>query len=189
MKYFLATTAISNFWDIKSDILLLGPWCLTEENSKKLIDYPSYSIVPSPWESAGKIKDAAEYAQNIYKEILPLLADKMNLLHGISRPNRYWQILLVPWLLHFIESLYERYSRINNTLRLFPNFYTNILPAEMRSLISWETQDFLSIRGKVNDDWYNLKLFSRIIDYLCPDKSVVVRPDNEMDDRRVVRRD
>ena len=128
-KQFLATTGISEMWDLSSEnILFLGPWCLLDRENRKLVKDRHYSVVSSPWLFPGKIKDAAEYTQHIYNETLPVISERLNQLHGVSYPNQYWQILLGPWLLHFIEVLYERYSRIQNALDLFPNFYTHVLP-------------------------------------------------------------
>lgn len=173
-KRYLATTGISDIWDIHRDMLFLGPWCIAEKRNRQLIDGKSYSMVDSPWKPAERIKDAAEYTQHIYNETLPVLSERLNQLHGVSHPNKYWQILVGPWLLHFIEVLYERYTRIKNALELFPDFYTHVLPEEMCSLASRDTYDFLSINGKVSEDWYNLKLFSLVIRNLCPEKGVIV---------------
>ena len=171
-KQYLATTGISSIWKLNEDILFLGTWCLAEKRNRQLVEGKSYSLVNSPWKPAERIRDAAEYTQHIYNETLFTLSEELNQLHGVSQPDKYWQILLGPWLLHFIEILYERYSRIKNALELFPDLYTHALPEEMCSLVSYDTYDFLSIKGKVSQDWYNLKLFSLVIYSLCPEKSV-----------------
>lgn len=163
MKYYLVLTPISDFWRTDNEAVLLGPWCL--------LGAP-YHLIPSPWGSAAKIKDAAEYTQHIYRDTLPVLSEKLNKLHGVSYDSRYWGILLGPWLLHFIEVLYERYARIKNAIERYPDFVTHVLPEEACSLTCHDTHDFLSVRGKVNDDWYNFKLLSLAISYLCPEKAL-----------------
>ncbi len=171
-RCYLATTGISQLWDFNGGILFLGPWCLAERKNCLLVDGKSYSVVPSPWKPVERVHEAALYTQNIYNEILPILSEKLNILHGVSYPFQYWQILLGPWLLHFIEILYERYVRIKKALELFPDFYTHVLPEETCMLVSRDTYDFLSLKGKVSDDLYNLKLFSICIRNLCPEKAV-----------------
>ncbi|OGW84138.1 MAG: hypothetical protein A2987_00265 [Omnitrophica bacterium RIFCSPLOWO2_01_FULL_45_10] len=174
MKYFLATTGISDSWDTDRDILLLGPWCIPAGGDKNIVRGKSYAVVPSPWKNADKIKEAGNYAQSIYKETLPVLAQRLNLLHNVSHDLKYWRVILGPWLFHFIEVLYDRYMRIMNVLEVYPDFITRVVPQEACSLSCRDTHDFLSLGGKVCDDWYNLKLFSFIINCLCPEKAIAI---------------
>lgn len=175
-KRFLATTGISDLWDLSSGgLLFLGPWCLNSENMR-LVEGRPYTMLSSPWQAGGNIKAAAEYTQHVYNEILPVLSGKLNQLHGVAYSNKYWRILLGPWLLHFVEVLYERYSRIKRALELFPDFYTHILAEKKCLLQSFDTYDFLAINGRVSEDWYNLKLFSLVVHNLCPQNGVIVEP-------------
>ncbi|MDP3791583.1 MAG: LIC12162 family protein [Candidatus Omnitrophota bacterium] len=167
-RQFLATTGISDAWDIDSEVLFLGPWCLADEKNRKLIEGRPCSIVVSPWKPAFKIETAAGLCREIYEEILRELSEQLNLLHGVSYPQRYWRILVGPWLSHFIEILYERYRRIENAFTVHQNAYTYILPESLCELLTVDTYDFVSIRGKASDDYYNLKLFSLIARYFFP---------------------
>jgi putative transferase (TIGR04331 family) len=163
--YYLATTAISEIWDLAGNLLLLGPWCSNNEKNKKLLEGRDFTIIPSLWKPAFKIKEAADYCYQVYERLLPQLSDSLNYMHGVSYAGRYWQVLLGPWLLRFIEIFYDRYKRIEKVLELFPDFYTYALPREQCKLISFDTYDFLN---KIKDDYYNLKLFSFAAYELCP---------------------
>ena len=63
----LATTAISELWDLDSKPLLLGPWCLASKKNKDLLKYKEYMVIPSPWKPARRIKEAGDYCHEIYK--------------------------------------------------------------------------------------------------------------------------
>ncbi len=165
MKYYLATTGISEIWDLNSKLLILGPWCITAEKNKKLLDNKEYVCVPSPWKPSHKIKEAADYCYQVYEELLPQFSDGLNSIHNVTYPVRYWQVLIGHWLLHFIEALYDRYKRIKNALDLFPGLYTHVLPEEKCTLSSYNTRDFLNCTTK--DDYYNHKLFSLVAYDLC----------------------
>jgi len=141
-------------------------------SSEHLVIGEDDSLVPSPWNSALKVSEAADYCAQVYKEIVPELAQSLNAIHGISCPDRYWQILLGPWLLHFITILYDRYQRIENACLKHPGLYTHILPEEQRRLATFDTYDFISVRGQATQDYYNLKLFSSIMEFLHSDKIV-----------------
>lgn len=166
MQYYLATTGISQIWDKDKKLLLLGPWCLTGENNKKLLEAKEYQVVLSPWKPAYKIKEAADYCYGTYEILLPLLAMKLNSLHKVSFPDAYWRVLIGPWLMYFIGIFYERYTRLENCARNFADFYTHVLPAQKCNMYVTNTSDFLD--NKVNSDFYNFKLFSFIARDIFP---------------------
>lgn len=171
MKYYLVTTGISEIWDPESKLLLLGPWCLIDKRNKEILKDRDYCFVPSPWKPVYRIKEAADYCYNVYEGLLPKLSDAMNYIHNVKYSTKYWRVLTSCWLLDFIGVLYDRYERIEKTIKLFSNFYTNVLPGTQCKLATYDTSDFL--HNKVIDsDYYNLKLFSLVIDYLCPEKII-----------------
>lgn len=167
-KYYLATTGISEMWDPAKDIVMLGPWCKTGSGAKS----ENCTILPSPWEPRTKIKEAENYCYAIYEELIPELSDLFNMVHGLSEPERYWRILLGPWLIHFISVVYDRYARIDAAMKVFPDICTSILPRERCALWTQDTHDFISIKGQATTDYYNLKLFSLIIGDLYPRNAV-----------------
>ncbi|MBM3249754.1 MAG: hypothetical protein FJZ09_02775 [Candidatus Omnitrophica bacterium] len=174
MNKYLATTGISSIWDLDGKLFLLGPWCLAGKDNIKLLEARSYEMIPSPFKPATKIKEAADYCQVIYAELLPRVSDKLNVLHGASYPLRYWEVLLGYWLMHFIGIFYDRYRRLEHAFDLFPDVYTHALPYGQCSLASIDTYDTLLLNGKINDDYYNLKLFSLIAHAIFPENTAVI---------------
>ncbi len=172
MSYYLATTGISEIWNFESELLLLGPWCLNAKNRNILKD-KKYIRISSPFKPAEKIKASSDYCQHIYEKMLPQLAEKLNCIHKVSFPVKYWRVLLGPWLLHFIGVFYERYRRMENALELYPDLVTHVLPYEECRPVSCDTSNF--INNKIHDDLYNLKLFSLIAYDLCPEKITETR--------------
>ena len=163
-RKYLATTAISGVWDLDRELLLLGPWCLTED-TKKLLEGRHYALVESPWRPfASKVREAADYCFKIYEEILPELGRELNNLHSVSYPEEYWRVLFGPWLLYFIGVLYERFKRLENAFRLYPDSYTHVLPRSSCNLATWDTRGFWN--NSMEDDFYNLKIFSIIAHHM-----------------------
>lgn len=164
---YLATTGSFEFWDTNREIIVLGPWCLINEEAKQLFEKKTTQFVPSPWKPAVKIKEAADYCYEQYLSILPALTDSLNAAHSVSKPLRYWRILIGPWLLHFIETLYDRYKRLETAISLFPEIYTHILPKrDCCNLSVTNTYEFVG--RKVYDDYYNLILFTFVARYCFP---------------------
>ena len=67
MKYDLAITGISSFSDIDIKIVVLGPWCLTPKENKKLLEGKDYLMIDSPWKPSYKIKEAGDYCHQAYE--------------------------------------------------------------------------------------------------------------------------
>jgi len=170
MKCYLATTGISEIWNLEKNLLLLGPWCLTAEKNKGLLEGRKYCLVPSPWKPASRIKEALDYCHNLYEQLMPQFSQNLNFVHQTRYPERYWRILIGPWLLQFIGVLYDRYKRIEKAMGIFPHLYTQALPRQRCRLAYSDTYDFYN---KVNQDYYNLKLFSLAAYELCPDNIIV----------------
>ena len=164
--YYLATTAISEIWDFKKQIILLGPWCLTGAEKTTI----NHLLLPSPWQPRIKIKEAADHCYRIYQEMLPDIALALNKIHGLSKPEIYWKILLGPWLMHFIGIVYDRQNSLENAMQLFPNLVSSALPNRQCELWAYDTYDFMAIRGQATTDYYNLGLFSLILKYLYPER-------------------
>lgn len=166
---FLATTAIEGFWGKSSKILFLGPWCIPDKICMESIDSTGNKIVPSPWYPPAKRIDAFNYCHSLYEMTITELSTRLNKLHGVSCPDKYWRILIGHWLFNYITVLFDRYKRLEKALDTFPSLYTYVLPKEQCSLVSYSIDDFMiEGSGKVRGDLYNHFLFSTIAHEVCP---------------------
>ena len=169
MAYCLCTTGIAQSWELDKDLILLGPWCLSSVKNKELLRDKRYVLLSSPWESAVRTKEAAEYCSHLYKDLLPVLGRALNSGHAVNRPYKYWQVLLGPWLLYFINVVYDRYRLIEEAAKRYPDFTTSVVAGTECRIDCHDTYDFIE---KSNDDYFNLKLFSIIVRALYPEKTV-----------------
>ncbi len=167
--HYLATTSIFEIWDLNSEMLFLGPWCFAGGENENIIKDKDRIIIPSPWNSGLKIKDATDYCYRIYKDLIVQLSKCLNSIHGTAYSVEYWRIIIGPWLLFFINVFYDRYKRIENSVKLFPDLYTRVLPLRDCDLVTLDTYDFIR---KVQDCSYNLKLYSLVAHSLIPEKIV-----------------
>ncbi len=155
---FLATTALSEFWDKRQQILFLGPWCQREDRRP---DWEGIRgrVLPSPWDDPERYHQAAGYVNGVYERTLYRLADRLNQAHGLRASPRYWRILLGPWLMHYLHALYDRWVHLQEALRADPGLTTILLdpachevPRSGRQFFRW-----------ILEDRYNLQLFSQIL--------------------------
>ncbi|MBF0479361.1 MAG: hypothetical protein HQL26_07745 [Candidatus Omnitrophica bacterium] len=168
MSSFIAITPHLSTWEKQQKLLVLGLWCLTDPACKKYYEEHHGQIIPTPWRPTTRIKEAADYCYEVYQQILPLLAGELNQIHQVNFSDRYWQILLGPWLLSFIHVVYDRYKRLDNAFAQYPDGFINGVAV---------SDDFLQINDTIhfvyflnNDDCFNANLYTDICQHFFPHK-------------------
>lgn len=146
--------------------MLLGPWCTLTQENLRFLENREYLLLPSPFPTISETMNAVENCNKLYEFFLVQITESLNKTHGINYPERYWRVLLGPWLIHFIGVLYERYRRIEAELSCHI-FDTAVLPINKCILTSLNTNDFINMAAM--NDYYNLQLFSVICREICPD--------------------
>ena len=157
---FLATTAISDFWDESSDILFLGKWCLSY-NKRNEWEGLSYQILPYPWDDRKRRHDACKYCTQVHEAILPQLSEYFNNFHGVKFSSRYWRIVIGEWLWRYIQIIYDRYTCLIDALDRDSNISTLVLNEGSYQY----TYDSNPCRS-CDSDLYNLQLYSQILKLL-----------------------
>ncbi len=172
--YFLATTAIEEFWDTTKPILFLGEWC--RRYSRKSFWEPlDHEVLNSPWEDIKKYYDAARYVFDVYERLLAVLGEALNKIHATEHSKRYWRIVVGSWLQRYITVVYDRYMSLQMALDKCPNLTTTVLSEK-----DWVTPaDTLEFVKFVMQDSYNLQIYSRILKLLgktFPQKNYSITP-------------
>lgn len=168
--YFLATTAIEEFWDTTKPILFLGDWC--RRYSRKSFWEPlAGEVLGSPWEDTQRFHQANHYVVDVYERLLPVLAEALNELHDVKHGMRYWRIILGPWLQLYIPGIYDRYMCLQMAFDKHPNVTSTVLSED-----AWVTPcDTLEFVQLLKGDAYNLQIYSRMLKLLgknFPQKSI-----------------
>ncbi|MBI2104112.1 MAG: hypothetical protein HYT90_00825 [Candidatus Omnitrophica bacterium] len=158
---FLATTALSDFWDTQEELLFLGPWCLREDRRQEW-EGLRYQLLPNPWEDRQRFDDSAAYLDAYGERLLGSLTDYLNAAHRVSHGTRYWRILIGPWLIHYLHAVYDRYVRLTEAFSRHPTLRTTVLdPGAFR--VPPDTLTFVTGLG---DDPSNLQMFSEQLAHL-----------------------
>ncbi len=155
---FLATTALTEFWDRDRQLLMLGNWCLRYDRRQDLQGL-SYSVLPCPWDDRERFYRTAAELDTIYERLLPWLGEALGRLHQCPTvPVRYWRVLVGPWLFRYLHTLFDRYTCVKEALAVDPALYTWTLDAA-KFVTPFDTRDFIR---RVLDDHYNLQLLSEV---------------------------
>ena len=155
---FLATTALSDFWDKSSNILFLGEWCLRYDKRNEW-DGLSYKVLQYPWDDRDEMYSANLYCTQIYEAILPDISAWLNQLHGVSFSLRYWRIVIGEWLWRYIQILYDRYTCLKNAMENYNDITTILLNVENYRYVANNLEFILFCTS----DIYNLQIYSQIL--------------------------
>jgi putative transferase (TIGR04331 family) len=160
---YLATTADQKFWKQDEPIIFLGEWCKVFDQ-KLVWEKLDYEVLPYHWNDRKKLYDDYKYLDAVYEKKLKEMTERLNTFHGVSYSNRYWRIVLGPWLYLFIQILFDRYLSIQTAIDSGKVRHTWIPSIPVNGFVPL---DFLYFKSRlcIADD-YNLFLYGRIIETL-----------------------
>ena len=102
---------------------MLGPWCKRYDR-RHIWSHRDCTIMPSPWQDREQLHRSADYCSSIGDRVLPQMADYLNSANQVSFDERYWRILIGPWLSLTIDVMYDRYRHISDAERVFSGWDT-----------------------------------------------------------------
>lgn len=158
---FLATTALPDFWEKNGRLLFLGDWCLRYEQ-RAAWENLDYQVCPYPWDDRRRLAEAENYCRKVYEGALARLREALNDVHGVSHELRYWRIVLGPWLLRYVQEVYEGHCAIAAAIRSTPGLRTFALAPESFSI----PLDVPAFRRFCETDRFRLQIYSRLCAHL-----------------------
>lgn len=107
---FVITTSDRRSWCMDDDLprLYLGNWCFGPKEPLP----EGASVLPYHWDDRAKFKRDYAAINAAYEASLRALVDALNTFHGTSHGERYWRILLGPWLYVFVSILFDRWEMV-----------------------------------------------------------------------------
>jgi len=155
---FLATTALCDFWNTSGPVVFLGGWC---KRYGSRADWAAVDgvVMTSPWKNRAVVDAAYRYVADVCARVLPVLGQALNEIHGEERGERYWRVIVGPWLILYVAVMYDRYMHLRRALDQYPDLST-VLLSEESFVAPLDTIDFVYY---LQEDSYNLQLFSRIL--------------------------
>lgn len=134
----------------------LGPWSLSESQFFGW-EWRKYGIEP-PLRSE-EVHFVSRRLEKVCEFYISRLAFEQNERHGRSYSNRYWRILLMPWLVNLAMCAFERFLRIRNRVRSGVPYLVYLAPSD-ETLSSITTPHFNQM---MIDDPLNRLIFSKFI--------------------------
>ena len=162
LKKHLVTTPLEYTWPKKNEkILFLGEWCksYSKKDQWKNLDF---EVLDYHWNDRNKFEKDYYYLIDLYEKILKKISMKMNSLHKVNFSQRYWRILLGPWLALFIQSVYDRWEMIQLAINSDENLQSNVI---IESELIWTSFNYSDFKKLVmeSDEWNNF-IYGKIIE-------------------------
>lgn len=158
---FLVTTADQCFWRTNEPVLFLGEWCKIF-SQRHVWEKMDYQVLPYHWDDRKKLYQDYLYLDKIYEQVLLELVKNMNRIHDVDYSERYWRIIIGPWLSLFIQIFYDRYQSIIEAIEC--GKVTNALIGKYIKE-QWVPKNHGEFQEWSKDDIYNQYLYSRIIEH------------------------
>ena len=160
-EFFLATTALDEFWDKSAKVVFLGEWCRRYGNEAAWRGLNA-SIIEDLWSDPRRRADAYRRINELYEWLLPCLGARLNNIHNVSHGNQYWRLVIGNWLYYYISTLFDRHAHLAYALERYPGIRTVVLASECHVV----PKDSLeAVRWAITDS-YSLQTFGRILDAL-----------------------
>ena len=157
---YLATTALTQFWQKNEPLLCLGTQCLEVEESE-LAGYGPLEIMPYPWAGRDARDKARAEIDALFELYLDRLVPRMEAIHGAGYSDHAWRVVMGSWLFQALNVIYDRYHVIEAATHRW-NF-TSILPEHMVAPVPDSAYHFY-YHGIT--DQYNFWLYGEVMRFL-----------------------
>ena len=159
VKRVLVTTALEDTWPETQPVLFLGEWCRLHARQERWSAMDA-EVVPYHWDDRDKLFSDYQYLNTFYNRLLGGLAVKLNQIHSVDHSERYWRVLIGPWLVCFVQVLFDRWTSIHKAISEFEVSGAIVRPAPKSPLLPHSMADYM---GAVLTDEYNEQLCAAIL--------------------------
>lgn len=158
VKKFLVLTGLTGFQDFSQPAIYLADWCLSwpEKTSTTTCDK---KIFTDPLLKKINSLHGYHYTLKIYNSLLPKIAQWLNNTHNTTHSLTYWKIVIGPFLLQYIQTVYHRMMYLKKAHSQYENLQTIGLPPAS-FITPTDTQHFIGLADK-SDGW-NHQLLTQI---------------------------
>lgn len=159
-SFSLVTTSLKESRSKVSENIFLGHWCLDND---ELINYPNSIILNYHWSDINKLESDYLLIDKIYDKFILIVRDKLNSIHGVNYSERYWRILIGPWLGYFIQGMFDKWENLHNAFHNYEINKTIIVDFPEEDMIPNDMNAFISLFS--SNEW-NHYCYNQIIQFL-----------------------
>lgn len=162
LRPILICTALHDKWpEVSENILFLGEWCKKYDQIEVWKNL-SYTVYPYHWENRKKRETDYIYLASLYEDCLTKLATFLNKQHKINQSIQFWRIVIGPWLMFYISSLFDRFEMLRLVLSSGTNFNLSELKSDSVTSVAFDFDSFCNLMA--GDNW-NYDIYQRVLNY------------------------
>ena len=167
----LVTTGLETTWGSSQDIIFVGEWCKSYDKYSDLNNRTHHTI-PFHWSDRNKVAKDYEYIKTLNERVLVALVKKLNKFHNLNKSERYWRIIIGPWLFFFVPILWDRWENIRIAIEDYSIDETNVFKHN-----KWENipDDYDDLTYLSNDHYWNHSIFSYILKNFYKNKIKIIK--------------
>jgi len=166
----LVTTSLRESFDDSKEMYFLGQWCL--QYGEQYGNTSRSMVQDFHWLDRRKIYSDYQYIKDLNEKILSRLQDVLNDIHEVNYSNRYWRIVLGPWINLLTPILWDRYESLRIAFSRNDLTETILVGGNDFTLIPEDYDDFTQL---LNDHLWNHQLYYLLIEkYFLPDNKINV---------------
>ncbi len=159
VKRLLVTTALEESWVDTEPMLFLGEWCRLYSRRHRWSKL-DVEVLPYHWDDREQLIKDRRFLELLYEDLLLEVSEKLNEFHGTDHSLRYWRILVGPWLGYFTQTLFDRWSSVQDAIGGHDLSGTIVITDLEDARIPNDMDDYLHLG---NSHRWNHYLYSKIL--------------------------
>jgi len=170
-KVFLVTNSIKSTLSNtkKFETLLAGEWCNVNFKDKSL-KKNKFIILPFHWDNEIKKYKDSKYLIKVYKSSLKKLSKHLNMVHKKKFSEKYWEIILSPWLCEFVISIFDKYSTVKKIKKNYDILSTKLIKYKNEEQLI--PKDINVARDNFDSEYWNHFIFSFLLKRILKIKKI-----------------
>lgn len=161
MTRLLVTTALEETWGGHGQaVYFLGEWCRLY-GRKHVWSEVDAKIQPHHWNDRKKLRHDHDHLRTLYEKVLSGLAAKLNHIHGVDKSNRYWRIVVGPWLINYLPILFDKWEVLRLAFLKQKTYETCAIEQDIN--VPEDYNEFMEILFLT--DLWNHQIFLRILKF------------------------
>ena len=138
--HFIATGYDNNLENKK--VILAGEWCIKKFSDKNNFEKNTI-LIENIWKNSKKIEEDFFFLKDLINIYSQKICIYLNRYHNLNKPQKYWDILILPWLLYYLSStlyrwrVFEKALMISNNQVIFDD-YKKISDIKIHTTIDFE---------------------------------------------------
>ena len=113
--HFLTTKLNKNLK--KNKIILAGDWCIEKSSDKKILD-KNIILIENIWHNLKKLEKDYFFIEDLLNIYSKKISIYLNQYHNLNKNQKYWDILILPWLLYYLSSTLYRWRVFEKALKI-----------------------------------------------------------------------